>query len=208
MKPLILVGGGGHCKSVIEAAESSGRTIKGILDLPDAVGAKILGYDVVGTDDDIPMYIHDCEFVITLGNIKDPQKRVELHNIVEKHAGEFATIIASTAQVSKHATVGDGSVVLHHATINAGAKIGKGCIINSASNIEHDVEIGDYSHISTGAMINGDARIGRTVFIGSGATVANGVSITDNCVIGMGAAVCSDITEAGIFVGIPAKKVG
>lgn len=206
--PIILIGGGGHCKSVIEAAESSGRTIRGVFDIPSAVGSKILGYDVIGTDDDITLYVNDCEFVVTLGNIKDPHKRILLHNLVEKQGGKFATIIASTAQVSTHAAVGDGTVVLHHATINAGAKVGKGCIINSCSNVEHDVEIGDYCHISTGTMINGDAKIGRATFVGSGATVGNGVSIKENSVVGMGAAVCSDITESGIYVGIPAKKIG
>lgn len=205
--PLILIGGGGHCKSVIEAAESSGRIIKGILDIPAAVGTKILGYDVIGTDDDIPMFIQECEFVVTLGNIKDPRKRIQLHDLVEKHRGKLATIIASTAQISKHASIGDGTVILHHATVNAGSKIGKGCIINTASNVEHDVEIGEYTHVSTGAMINGDARIGRATFIGSGSAVANGVTIKEHSVIGMGTAVCSDITESGTYVGVPAKRI-
>lgn len=205
--PIILIGGGGHCKSVIEAVESAGRVIKGILDLPSTVGTKILGYDVIGSDDDIPTYIEECEFIVTLGNIKDPIKRIRLHKLVEQFGGKLATVIASTAHVSKHAIVGDGSVVLHHATINAGASIGLGCIINTASNVEHDVEIGDYSHISTGAMINGNAKIGRACFIGSDASVANGVKINENSVIGMGAAVCSDIIESGIYVGIPAKRI-
>lgn len=43
MKPIILIGGGGHCKSVIEAAESSGRAIAGILDMAENVGHEILG---------------------------------------------------------------------------------------------------------------------------------------------------------------------
>ena len=47
MRPLILIGGGGHCKSVIEAAGSTGREIKGILDLPEYLGSDCLGYKVV-----------------------------------------------------------------------------------------------------------------------------------------------------------------
>lgn len=206
MKPLILVGGGGHCKSVIEAAESSGREIMGILDLPKYFGNECLGYRVIGTDSDIPLYVDDCEFIVTLGFITDPGHRIQLHKLIENAGGRLATVIASTANVSRHAFIGAGSVVLHNANINAGARIGKGCIINTGADIEHDVSIGDYCHISTGALVNGDCRIGNATFIGSGSVIANGVSISDNVIVGAGAAVCADITDRGTYVGIPAIK--
>lgn len=183
MKPLILIGGGGHCKSVIEAAESVGREIRGILDLPEYLGSECLGYKVIGNDDDIPKFVDDCEFIVTLGFIKNPFPRIRLHRLVEENGGKFATVIASTAHVSCHATVGEGSVILHHATVNAGAIIGKGAIINTAANVEHDVRIGDYTHISTGAMVNGDCKIGESCFIGSGTVINNGIEITDNIII-------------------------
>ena len=66
-KPLILVGGGGHCKSVIEAAESAGYSILGVLDMPEEVGKEILSTKVIGTDDDIPSYVDKADFVITVG---------------------------------------------------------------------------------------------------------------------------------------------
>lgn len=208
MRPLILIGGGGHCKSVIEAAESCGMTIRGILDLPEFLGKECLGYKVIGVDDDIPLYVEECDFVVTLGFIKNPIPRIKLHQLVEKNGGKFATIIASTAHVSKDAKIADGTVVLHHSTVNAGAKIGKGCIINTAANIEHDVKICDYTHISTGAMINGDCTIGKGCFIGSGAVINNGIRITDNCIIGSGSLVHSDISYVGIYVGNPVRKIG
>lgn len=205
-KPLILVGGGGHCKSVIEAAESVGREIKGILDLPQYFGEDCLGYRVIGTDSNIPLYADECEFIVTLGFIKNPEHRDALHCMIEDAGGKFGTVIASTAHVSKHAEIASGTVVLHNANINAGAKVGKGCIINTGANIEHDVTIGDYCHVSTGAMVNGDCIIGDSTFIGSGAVVANGVSVTDNVIIGAGAVVCSDINDSGTYVGVPARK--
>ena len=70
-KELILVGGGGHCKSVIEVAESAGYSILGILDMPEEVGKTVLGHKVVGTDDDIPQFVGKAEFVITVGFIMD-----------------------------------------------------------------------------------------------------------------------------------------
>ena len=207
MKPIVLVGGGGHCKSVIEAAESSGREIRGIIDLPKFLGDDCLGYRVIGTDSDIPLYVDDCEFIVTLGFITDPEHRIQLHKLIENAGGKLATVIASTANVSGHARVGEGSVVLHNASINAGATIGTGCIINTGADIEHDVSIGDYCHVSTGAMVNGDCRIGNATFIGSGAVIANGISITDNVIVGAGAVVHSNITDKGTYVGVPARKV-
>lgn len=69
-KNIILVVGGGHCKSVIDVAESAGYTILGILDKPELVDTPVLDYKVIGTDDGIPQYVDKAEFVITEGQIK------------------------------------------------------------------------------------------------------------------------------------------
>lgn len=207
MKPIILIGGGGHCKSVIEAAESCGKEIKGILDLPSTVGTSCLGYPVISTDDDIPKYVGDCEFMITLGFIKNPALRNKLHKLVETAGGELATIVASTAHVSRYAEVGKGTVILHCATINAGARIGMGCIINTHANIEHDVRIGDFCHVSTGVMINGDCSVGENSFIGSGSILCNNVSVCPDVVLGAGSVVTNDIFSGGTYVGTPAKLI-
>lgn len=78
MKPLILVGGGGHCKSVIDVAESMGHSILGILDLPENVGHSILGYPVLGTDDDIPLFVNQADFIVTVGFIKESSLRLKI----------------------------------------------------------------------------------------------------------------------------------
>lgn len=203
-RPLILVGGGGHCKSVIEAAEGAGYEIKGILDLPPAIGNIILGYEVIGCDEDILHYANSYDFVITVGSLKNPGVRIKLHELIKSAGGHLATIVASTAHVSKHATVGEGTVVLHQATVNAGAKIGKSVIINSGANIEHDAEVGDFSHVSTGAMVNGDCKIGAGSFIGSQSVLGNGVEVISRTVIGAGTVVIKNICKAGLYVGNPA----
>lgn len=111
---IILVGGGGHCKSVIEVAESAGYEIKGILDKPEEVGKEVLpGHKVIGTDDNIPQYVEECDFIITVGFIKNPTLRIKLYNKVKAAGGRLATIIASTAHVSKYAELGEGTVIMH-----------------------------------------------------------------------------------------------
>lgn len=195
MKPLILLGGGGHCKSVIDAAESAGHIILGILDTPDKAGEDVLGYRIIGTDDNIPDYADKAEFVITVGQIKSNTIRHKIAEKVIKAGGYFATIIASDAYVSKHAEIGAGTVVLHKAFVNAGAKVGKNCIINTMANIEHDAQIGDFCHISTGAMVNGETKVGHDTFVGSGSTLYNCITITENSILPAGSVVRKSNTK-------------
>lgn len=204
-RPLILIGGGGHCKAVIEVAESAGYEIKGILDMPDEVGKEVLpGHKVIGTDDEIPQYVEECDFVITVGFIKNPAIRIKLYNKVKAAGGRLATIIASTAYVSKYAELGEGTVIMHHAFVNAGAKIGDNCIINTFVNIEHDAEVGNQCHISTGTMVNGECKIGENCFIGSQSVCANCIEIASDIIVGAGSVVRKSIRVKGIYAGNPA----
>ena len=204
MKSLVLVGGGGHCKSVIEAAESAGYSILGVLDMPEEVGKQVLSTRVIGTDDDIPSYIDKAEFVITVGFIKNPATRIKLYNRIKEAGGKLATIIASTAHVSKYAKIGEGSVIMHHAFVNAGAKVGANVIINTFANIEHDAVIGDQCHISTGTMVNGDCQVGDNCFIGSQSVLANGITVGEDIIVGAGSLVRKSIHRKGIYSGNPA----
>ncbi|MGM9777100.1 MAG: acetyltransferase [Prevotella sp.] len=203
-KNLILLGGGGHCKSVIDVAESAGFNILGVLDMPEEVGKQVLDYKVIGTDDDIPQYVDKAEFVITVGFIKNPAIRIKLYNMVKEAGGKLATIIASTAHVSKYVIVGEGTVVMNQAVVNAGAKVGVNCIINTFANIEHDAQIGDQCHISTGTMVNGDCKVGDRCFIGSQSVLANGIEIGDDIIVGAGSVVRKSIERRGIYSGNPA----
>lgn len=203
-KNLILVGGGGHCKSVIDVAESAGYNILGIFDMPEEVGKSVFNYKVIGTDDDIPQYVDKAEFIITVGFIKNPAIRIRIYNRIKEAGGQLATIIASTAYVSRYATLGEGTVVMHQTVVNAGAEVGENCIINTSCNIEHDAVIGDQCHISTGTMINGDCKVGDRVFIGSQSVLANGISVGDDIIVGAGSFIRKSITIKGIYSGNPA----
>ena len=175
------------------------------MDLPEKLGTKVLDYTVIGNDDDIIKYINCCKFIVTLGFIKNPLPRIHLHEKIINAGGSFATLIAPSAHVSKYAEIGEGTVIMNQACVNAGAKIGFGCIINTFSDIEHNVVIGDYTHVSTGAMINGDCKIGDSCFIGSQSVMVNGVNIVSGGIIGAGAEVRKDITLKGLYAGNPAS---
>lgn len=206
-KSLILVGGGGHCKSVIDVAESNGYTIKGVLDLPENLGKKVLNYYIIGNDDNISEFIDDYQFMITIGQIKNVKPRIELFNRITNLGGKFATIISRSSVVSDYSTIETGTCVMHQSVINANAKIGKCCIINTLANIEHDSIIEDFCHISTGVTINGSCRIGKSSFIGSNTVLFNGIYITEGCIISAGSVVRSDLNKKGLYYGNPVKLI-
>jgi sugar O-acyltransferase (sialic acid O-acetyltransferase NeuD family) len=204
-KNLVLIGGGGHCKSVIEAIHTDEHIdIIGILDSKD-IHTKILNVPVIGDDTIINDLINQhYQFLITVGNIGSPATRIKLFDHIKSLHGFMATIIAHNAIVSKSSQIGEGTVILQKALVNAEVKIGNNCIINSCALIEHESVIGNHVHIATGAIVNGQCRIGNNVFVGSGAIVANNVTIADNVVIGAGSLVIHDIVEAGTYFGQPA----
>lgn len=206
---LILIGGGGHCKSCIDVVELDGQyTIAGILDAPSKTGEQILGYTISGSDDDIVLLANERKsFLITVGQIKSAAVRKSIFGKVEAAGGLLPVVRSPRAHLSPHASVSRGTIIMHDALINAGVQIGKNCIINNKAHIEHDVVIGDHCHISTSAVINGDCILGNEVFIGSNSTLAHGVHIADNVVVGAGSVVIQHITEPGVYAGNPAKRI-
>lgn len=205
--PLICVGGGGHCKSVINIAEELGYTILGILDMPEKVGSTILGYPIIGTDDDIEDYVNKAQFIITVGHIKNPNIRINIYNCLSKYNAKMATLIAPSAKISRFSHIGEGTVVLHNAVVNADARIGINCIINTFANIEHDAIIGDFCHISTSAMVNGNCVVGQNTFIGSGSILVNGIEIPANSVVGAASLMRKSQTIEGVYSGNPARLI-
>lgn len=208
-KRIILVGGGGHCKSCIEVVESAGNyQIEGILDVHDKLHQKVLNYSIIGTDENIPELVGSGHlFLITAGQIKTSTIRTKLFQIIKEAGGKCETVIANTAKVSQYAKLGEGTIVMHNAFVNADVQIGNNCIVNSNAVIEHDVTIGDHVHISTMAVLNGGVSVGCGTFIGSNVVINQGVSIAKEVVIGSGSVINKDIKEKGTYAGNPFKKI-
>lgn len=204
---IALIGAGGHCRSCIDAAESSGVMIGGFVDRDHSAQA----YDYPRLGDDSWLEedkAKNFQWVVSVGQIKTCELRRRLFTLVQKNNLEHASIIARTAYVSKRASLGVGIVVMQNSVINASAKVGNNCIINTRALIEHDSLIEDHCHISTGAIVNGGALVRQGTFVGSGAVLAQGVEIAEGCVIGAGAVVCKNIAESGIWVGNPSRRIG
>lgn len=201
MRPLLLVGGGGHCRACIDVIESSKQyQIVGIVEPPRSVLTELDGYPVVGSDDDLPnLQTHGVSAIVTVGQIESPDLRIRLGAMVEELGLELATVVSPDARVSPRATIGRGSIVMHGAVVGPGARVGRHCIVNSQSLVEHDAEVGDYCHISTGAIVNGRAAIEDASFIGSGAVVFQGCRVGPRCVVGGGTVVRRDLESATVY---------
>ncbi len=192
---LLLIGGGGHCRSCIDVIRSSGSyEIIGIIDVTNRVGSNVDGVPVVATDDDLSEYLAKTDqCLITVGQINSANLRKELYDKVRQKNGEFATIISLRAHVSEAAKVGRGTIIMHDSIVNAGAEIGENSILNTQSLVEHGVRIGSHVHLSTKSTINGDAIIGDQCFIGSHAVVFNQCNIGNNSIVGGGQVVRFDL---------------
>jgi sugar O-acyltransferase (sialic acid O-acetyltransferase NeuD family) len=185
---IILIGAGGHARSCIDVIEQQGQyQIAGLIGMPDEVHTQHLGYTLIGTDSNLPELAKTYQYaLITVGQIQVAEHRIRLYQQAIQLGFQLPIIIAPTAHVSRHARLGEGSIVMHHAIVNAGARVGNNCIINTRALLEHDATVEDHCHISTGAILNGDVNIGSGSFIGSGSIIKEGISIGKSCLVGMG----------------------
>jgi sugar O-acyltransferase (sialic acid O-acetyltransferase NeuD family) len=187
-EPLLLIGCGGHARSLIDVVESSNHWhIQGLVGLPEQVGEKQLGYPVLGTDRDLPSLRQRCTHaVLAVGQIGLSTQRQGLASVLEVLGFVMPVVISGHAYVSRHSQLGHGTVVSHGVVVNAGVSVGVHCIINSQALIEHDAVIGDHCHISTGVLVNGGVQIGSHSFIGSGSVLREGLQLPEQSVISAG----------------------
>ena len=197
MTSLLLIGGGGHCRSCVEVIEPHIDFDIGGIVLPEASDTEpVLGYPVVGVDGELKeLLLRTPAALVTVGHIRSPDIRIRIFTELKKLKAELPVIFSSTSYCSRHASVGCGTIVMHGALISAAASVGENCIINSQALVEHDVHIESHCHIATGARVNGGAQIGMGCFVGSGAIIRESVRIGPRSVIGAGQVVMRDVPE-------------
>jgi len=173
MKKIIIIGSGGHANSVLDVVLSLKKfKFSGFVDKNKRKP------NVIGSDRDLNKIFKKIKYaVIGVGQIQSSDIRKKLFSKLKKIGYKLPTIISSTSYVSRSASIGEGTVVMHGAIINSNAKVGKNNIINSKALLEHDVLIGDHCHVSTNSTINGYTEVGDNTFIGSNATLVNNIKI-------------------------------
>lgn len=209
-KKILLIGGGGHCSSVLDSIlDSNEFTEIGIIDRTENVGKKIFDVTIVGSDADLHNFYQEGfrYAFVTIGSIGDTSLRKKLFNKLEEIGFEIPTIIDKNATVSKYVKIDRGTFVGKNAIINAGSIVGKGAIINTGSIIEHDSEIGEFSHIAPGAVLCGEVRVGKNTHIGAKSVIRQQIKVGSNVMIGIGSSVVKNINNDIVAYGNPCKEV-
>jgi sugar O-acyltransferase (sialic acid O-acetyltransferase NeuD family) len=199
---LIMIGAGGHAHACLDVIEQHGQyQIAGFVSIPEELHAQHFGYSVIGTDSDLPQLAKTYQYaLITVGQIRSPDNRIRLYQQTVELGFELPAIIAPTAYVSRHATIGAGTVVMHGAIVNAGARVGNNCIINTRALLEHDATVEDHCHVSTGAILNGNVHVGAGGFVGSGSIIKEGVTLGKGCVVGMALSLRHNLMDYARYV--------
>lgn len=194
-KSIILMGGGGHAKVLLETLQSLNYPLRGITDPHLAIGGTLFGLNVLGNDDIIPHYSPDeIELVNGIGALpNDRGLRTQLFNRFSQQGYHFKTVINPTAIISPSVQLLIGVQVMAGAIIQADTRIANNSIINSGAIIEHDCHIGEHVHIAPGAILSGGVEVGDHVHIGTGAVIIQGIKIGTGSIIGAGSVVTRNV---------------
>lgn len=146
-------------------------------------------------------------FLIALGYKHLEVKNNILGELIKNNRKQF-TFIHKTAIIDSTAKIGEGTVIYPNVVIDKNVQIGDAVLLNLSVTIAHDSVINDSCFIAPAAVMNGFSKIGKKCFIGSNGTIIDNVAIADDVTIGAGSVVISDITERGVYFGVPARKKG
>ena len=204
MKRLVILGAGGHGRSVVDAAFKQGKW-QSICFLDDSMTESCLGsVPIVGRISEAKDMADGSEFIVAIGD--NGSRRILCESLERLHV-EMALVVHPSAEIGLGVNLAPGTAILAGAIINCNARVGKGCIINTGATIDHDCTIHDFVHISPGVHIGGTVQIGEETWIGIGASLINNIAVSRNCTIGAGAVVIRDILDPGIYVGVPARRI-
>ena len=199
---LVVYGGGGHGKSVIDTIRSQSLyDILGVIDDGLEIGDQVLDIEVLGGSEVLPQLYQEGigQAVNAVGGIGDIRSRIKVFQLISDNGFICPTVIHDSAVVEKSAKISAGVQVFPHAYIGSDTFIGFGVIVNTSAVVSHDCSLADLVNISPGSILAGGVEIGYGTLIGMGVTVNLNVSIGENVRIGNGATIKTDVPD-GSFV--------
>lgn len=208
MENIVILGGGGHAKVLIDLIrDSKDFEVIGILDSCLGTNTQVMGTPVLGNDDLLPQLyqkgtIHVC---IGIGSVQDNTKRKKLYDVVKNIGFHVPSLVHQKSIVSKGVQISEGVQVMAGAIIQTGSIVGVNTIINTGAIIEHDCHISRNVHICPGTVVSGGCTIGESSFLGAGAMLIHGVEIGRNAIVAAGSVVINDISDDLTVMGVPAK---
>lgn len=200
---LAILGASGHGKVVADAAELIGWNDISFFDDAWPNLQSNGPWPVEGDTSELLLRLESYEgVVVAIGN-----NRIRAGKQRDLLAGgaTIVSIIHPSAVVSKHASIGGGTVVFANAVINACTRIEEGCIVNTGAIVEHDCVLDGFSHVSPNAALAGGVRVGRGAWIGACASVRQLLEVGNYSVVGMGSVVTRNVLANTTVAGNPAR---
>lgn len=210
MMKIIIIGVGGHSKVIVDIIQNEQKyEIAGFIDNNLPIGHKVLGYKVLGKEEEINTLINKHEIYGGIIAIGDNFMRSKIEKKIKQLCNEFKFIncIHPKSNIAFNVVMGEGNVVMAGATINTSSEIGNHCILNTNCTIEHDNRIANFASIAPNAVTGGNVEVGEFSAIGISATVKHNVSIGYNCIIGASSFVNKDARSNSVYYGISAKFI-
>lgn len=203
MENIVIVGFGGHAKSMVDAIENAGHyNIIGFTDREKRDSYR--GYPYLGTDDTLAELYHEGvkNACIGVGYLGQSVIRDKLYGMLISIGYQLPAIIDASAVIASDAVIGSGSFVGKIAVVNSACHVGEMCIINTGVILDHECTVGNYSHIAVGARLCGDVHIADHSMVGAGATVIQSRHIGSNVIVGAGSTVIGDVVSNQTVYGI------
>jgi len=198
---LIIYGGGGHAKSLIDLIRAEGKhTIAGILDDGIAPGTKVMDVPVLGGGSLLGELKKKgiTKAINAVGGIGNIAPRLAVYQRLKEAGFSCPTVIHPRAYLEPGAKVGEGGQVFYNAYIGSEVQVGFGCIINTGAILSHDCVLGDFVNISPGAILAGAVIVQERSLVGMGVTINLHVTIGAGSRIGNSAVIKADVPENGI----------
>lgn len=203
-----MVGGGGHAKVLMSLLLKSGAKVLGYTD--DVDRGKLLGVARLGTDEVLAATLAahpDCAAALGVGKVTAHSSRLAILRRLQERGVALPPIVSRDAVCNLDVELGAATVVFDGAIVNSGTRIGEACIVNTHATVEHDCRLGQDVHVAPGVTLSGGVTVGDGCMIGTGANVIQGIRIVAGCLVGAGATVVADLTEPGVYVGSPARRL-
>ncbi len=208
IKPVVILGAGGHASVLIDILCEQQREISGIVSPEIDLNREVFrGLSYYESDDDVLRFSPDEILLVNgIGSLPKSTLRTQIYEKFNQLGYEFETIVASSSVVSKYAFLAKGSQVLSGAVIQTSASIGENTIINTGAIIEHDCCIGRNNHIAPGVTLSGHVTTSNNVHIGTGASVIQSLSIGRGSIIGAGSTIIENVEDNVIYYPLKGKQ--
>jgi sugar O-acyltransferase (sialic acid O-acetyltransferase NeuD family) len=210
LQKIVLIGGGGFAREVMDVIQAINAVTPTfhacgyVVEEPYfRLGEMVNDLPVLGTLD----WIRENTGVMAVCAIGAPEVRHRIVRLAEATGTAFATIRHPRAELSRWATVDQGSVVTAGCILGSQVRIGRHVLINPNCTVAHDATLDDFVTLAPGANISGNVSLHEGCYVGTGAKIVQHVTLGRWSVTGAGSTVIADVPPNSTVVGVPARIV-